>query len=95
MSTHCELDSKTIHKAWDNSLTPRLIIDAGDTVTFHTRDAADNYYSRYSKHEDVVSRGPLVGHPLTGPVYGRARPPSATFLPLRYRRGTAVSYSGE
>ena len=75
MSTHYELDCDTIHKAWDNSLAPRLTIDAGDTVRFHTRDAADNYYGLDSKHEDVVKRGPFVGHPLTGPVFIRDAAP--------------------
>jgi acetamidase/formamidase len=72
--TH-QLDSGTVHYAWDNSLAPRLQIDPGDTVIFDTRDAADFYYSRASTHADVLARGPFRGHPLTGPVLVRgARP---------------------
>jgi len=66
-TTH-RLDAREVHRAWDNSLSPRLEIDPGDTVIFDTRDAADGYYSRASTHADVLARGPFRGHPLTGPV---------------------------
>jgi len=75
MSRQYELDAETIHQAWDKDITPRLTIDAGDTVVFHTRDAANNYYSPESTAEDVVNRGPFVGHPLTGPVKVRGAEP--------------------
>jgi acetamidase/formamidase len=75
MSNHHELDSDTIHQTWDNTIAPRLTIDAGDTVTFHTRDAANNYYDTDSSSEDVINRGPFTGHPLTGPVYIRDAAP--------------------
>jgi acetamidase/formamidase len=75
MTNHHELDSSTVHYAWDNSITPRLTIDAGDTVSFHTRDAADNYYTPDSTTEDAAKRGPFTGHPLTGPVHIRDAAP--------------------
>jgi hypothetical protein len=28
------LDAETVHYSWDNNITPRLTIDAGDTVIF-------------------------------------------------------------
>ena len=65
--TH-HLDDSEIHREWNNAIPPRLTIDAGDTVVFDTRDAADRYYSRASGHADVLARGPFRGHPLTGPV---------------------------
>ena len=65
--TH-SLDSGTVHYEWNNALAPRLVIEAGDTVVFDTRDAADGYYSPASTHADVLARGPFRGHPLTGPV---------------------------
>jgi acetamidase/formamidase len=65
--TH-ELDASQVHYEWNNALAPRLEIDPGDTVVFATRDAADRYYSRASRHADVLARGPFRGHPLTGPV---------------------------
>ena len=75
MATTHQLDAGQVHRAWDNSLPPRLEIDPGDTVIFDTRDAADRYYSRASTHADVLARGPFRGHPLTGPVRVRgARP---------------------
>lgn len=75
MSSLHELDSSTVHYAWDNAITPRLTIDAGDTVSFHTRDAADNYFTPDSSTEDSTKRGPFSGHPLTGPVYIRDAAP--------------------
>jgi acetamidase/formamidase len=68
MATTHHLDRTVVHRAWDNSLPPRLVIDPGDTVIFDTRDAADGYYSQSSTHDDVLGRGPFRGHPLTGPV---------------------------
>src|SRR5215467_10132271 len=74
MATH-HLDRSVVHRAWDNSLPPRLEIEPGDTVVFETQDAADGYYSPSSTHDDVLGRGPFRGHPLTGPVRVRgARP---------------------
>src|SRR5438445_3430148 len=68
MATTHQLDRETVHREWNNSLSPRLTIDPGDTVVFDTRDAADGYYSPSSTHADVLGRGPFRGHPLTGPV---------------------------
>jgi acetamidase/formamidase len=74
VATH-HLDRSVAHYEWNNALAPRLEIDAGDTVVFETRDAADGFYSRTSTHADVLNRGPFRGHPLTGPVRVRgARP---------------------
>ena len=70
-----ELDASQVHQEWNNAIAPRLEIEAGDTVVFQTRDAADLYYSRASTHADVVNRGPFRGHPLTGPVEVRGAEP--------------------
>jgi acetamidase/formamidase len=75
MTVHHHLDCDIVHKSWNNALEPRLVIDSGDTVTFNTRDAADNYFSKDSTAEDAANRGPFVGHPLTGPVYVRDASP--------------------
>jgi len=77
--TH-HLDASKVHYAWDNSLSPLLTIDPGDTVVFDTRDAADYYYSRNSTHADVLARGPFRGHPLTGPVQIRGARPGDVLL---------------
>ena len=68
MSRTHRLDAKEIHREWNNAIPARLEIDAGDTVIFDTLDAAGQFYSRVSTHEDVMRRGPFRGHPLTGPV---------------------------
>lgn len=75
MTKSYELDKATVHYAWDNSIEPRLTIDPGDTVTFQTRDAADEVFSRDSTAEDAAGRGPFKGHPLTGPIYIREAAP--------------------
>ncbi|MBI2970183.1 MAG: acetamidase/formamidase family protein [Gammaproteobacteria bacterium] len=75
MTPDFELDDQTVHYAWDNSLKPRLTVDPGAVITFQTRDSADYYYTPDSTHEDVARKGPLKGHPLTGPVYVRGAQP--------------------
>lgn len=72
-TTH-HLDASVVHYQWDNALAPRLVIDAGDTVVFETRDAADGFYDRGSGHDQVLQRVPR-GHPLTGPVKVRDAQP--------------------
>ena len=55
------------HYVWDNSLTPRLTIQSGDTVVFDTRDAGDGHFPLGATTEAVLSYE-FRGHPLTGPV---------------------------
>lgn len=64
---HHTLSSDVVHYEWDNSLPPRLLIESGDTVTFHTRDARDGTIGPQTPVQEVVARS-FRGHPLTGPV---------------------------
>ena len=80
MPTIHELNDDVVNYAWDNFHTPRLSIEPGDTVIFTTRDAADYYYSADSTGADVKAKGPLVGHPLTGPVYVIGAEPGDTLV---------------
>lgn len=75
-----KLDDSLLHYAWDNSVAPRLTIDPGDTVVFDTRDAGDHYYTKDSTSIDVEKKGPLIGHPLTGPVFIRDAQPGDTLI---------------
>lgn len=75
MPTQHRLDATDVHYAWDRCVPPRLVVDAGDTIVFETRDSSDRYYTIDSSHEDVARKGPLKGHPLTGPVYVRDAQP--------------------
>ena len=75
-----KLDDSLLHYAWDNSVAPRLTIDPGDTVVFDTRDAADHYYTKDSTSINVEKKGPLIGHPLTGPVFIRDAQPGDTLI---------------
>ena len=73
-STH-RLDSSVVHYEWNNAIPPRLVVDPGDTIVVDTRDAADGYYTPTSTSRDTAARGPLKGHPLSGPIAVRgARP---------------------
>ncbi len=72
------LDDSLVHYAWDNSIAPRIEVEPGSTVRFTTRDAADHYYTPDSTHADVARKGPLQGHPLTGPVRVRGAAPGDT-----------------
>ena len=78
MTTH-ELKADVVHHEWNNAIPPRLEIDPGDTVVFHTRDAADGFYSPTSTAADVMRRV-FKGHPLTGPVRVRGARPGDTLV---------------
>jgi acetamidase/formamidase len=73
MTKH-ELAAENLHYAWDNSLTPRLEIEPGDTVIFETRDAGDNQVKPDSTLADYEARV-FKGHPLTGPVFVKGAKP--------------------
>jgi acetamidase/formamidase len=79
-SVEHHLDCETVHYAWDNAIPARIVADPGDIVVFETRDSADRYYNPDSTHEDVARKGPLKGHPLTGPVHVRGAQPGDTLV---------------
>ena len=72
MATH-HLDDKQPHAFWDNSQPPRVRIKPGDTVIFETLEASANQITAASSSDALatLSFGPI--HPLTGPVYVKAR----------------------
>ena len=72
------LNDSVVSYSWDHSTPARLTIESGDTVVFDTRDSADHYYSENSTANDVKKKGPLVGHPLTGPVHISGAKPGDT-----------------
>lgn len=73
MASH-QLPAEVLHYCWDNSITPRLEIEPGDTVLFETHDASDGFVQPGITLEKYVTRK-AKGHPLTGPVYIKgARP---------------------
>jgi acetamidase/formamidase len=75
MSMTHRLDASVVHYEWNNAIPPRLVVDPGDTIVADTRDAADGYYTPASTSRDTAARGPVKGHPLTGPIAVRgARP---------------------
>lgn len=77
--TH-HLDDSLVQYSWDNTVEPRLIIDPDDIVTLETRDSGDYFYDAASGHDDVLRKGPLKGHPLTGPIEVRGAKIGDTLL---------------
>ena len=73
-STH-RLDSSVVHYEWNNAIAPRLVVDPGDTIVVDTRDAGDGYYTPTSTSRDTAARGPMKGHPLSGPIAVRGALP--------------------
>lgn len=63
------LDDTQPHAFWDNSLSPRVTVNPGDTVVFETLEASAGQITPESLDDAVahLDFGPI--HPLTGPVY--------------------------
>jgi formamidase len=80
MATEHQLSSAGVHYTWDNAIPPRLSMEPGDILIAETRDSSDRYYSADSSHADVARKGPLQGHPLTGPVFMRGAEPGDTLV---------------
>ena len=74
------LDDSEIHEVWDNSLPPRLEIEAGDTVVFECREASNLQVKFDSTQEDFANRKRSGGHPLTGPVSIKGATPADTLV---------------
>ncbi|MFN8524117.1 MAG: acetamidase/formamidase family protein [Chloroflexota bacterium] len=67
MAQH-HLDCSTIHRDWDNSRPPRLVIASGDTVSFDVQHSALGRFEYGDPHEKVANAPRFNGHALTGPV---------------------------
>lgn len=80
MANEHHLSCASVHYAWDNALPARLVVEPGDVVVAATRDSSDHYYSANSSHDDVARKGPLQGHPLTGPIAVRGAEPGDTLV---------------
>lgn len=75
------LTSDVVHHAWDNSIPPRLVIEPGETVVFHTRNASDGRVTpdmQPGAAPPPAEQPPFKGHPLTGPVFIRGAAPGDT-----------------
>lgn len=75
------LTSEQVHYAWDNTLAPRIVIAPGDTVVFHTRNAADGRITPEMApgiQPPLPEPRPFKGHPLTGPVFVHGAEPGDT-----------------
>ncbi|RMF84203.1 MAG: acetamidase [Nitrospinota bacterium] len=74
------LSGERVHQCWDNSLSPLLTIDPGDTVVLETRDASNGHLTPYSTLSDYQNRPTGKGHPLTGPIAIRGAEPGDTLV---------------
>ncbi len=88
MAEH-DLDDSLLHDHWDRDLTPRLEIDAGDTVTFTCIDASGGSVTPGCGTDAYLAKGRYGGHPLTGPVFVRGAEPGDALevevIELRHR----------
>lgn len=80
MPAEHHLSSAGVHYTWDNAIPARLTLEPGDILIAETRDSSDRYYTADSSHADVARKGPLQGHPLTGPVFVRGAEPGDTLV---------------
>jgi acetamidase/formamidase len=78
--TQHSLAAERLHFAWDNSLTPVLEIEAGDSVTIETWDASGHHFSKASTAADVAVPRPVAGHALTGPIVVKGAQPGDTLV---------------
>ena len=78
MTDH-SLSAEQLHFAWDDSLSPTLEIDPGDTVTIETWDAGGHTLTRHSTSADMKPR-PAKGHALTGPIAIHGAGPGDTLV---------------
>ncbi|MGP8069744.1 MAG: acetamidase/formamidase family protein [Candidatus Bathyarchaeia archaeon] len=62
------LSPDKIHYKWDNSLTPALKVESGDTVAFDMREVSDGQVTPNSKAENLL-KSTRPYYPLAGPVY--------------------------
>ena len=78
---HHYLDDSIIHDVWDNSIAPRVAIEAGDTVTFECREASNLRVTPDTDQAGFAKRDRSGGgHPLTGPVFVNGATPSDTLI---------------
>jgi len=63
-----------VHRDWDSSRNPVLIVESGDTVRFSCRHSFHGEITRETTADDLRTE-PTPGHPLTGPVAVRGLDP--------------------
>ena len=57
------------HRGWDNSNAPLLRIAPGESVEFHTQDAADGQLTAQSSAADIATLDFARVNPVVGPVW--------------------------
>ena len=77
---HHTLSAERLHFVWDNSLSPTLEIEAGDTVTIDTWDATGHFFTPTSTSADVALPRPHPGHALSGPIAVAGARPGDTLV---------------
>jgi acetamidase/formamidase len=67
-----------VHFVWDNSLSPTLSIESGDTVVYEFRDGGDRQIGPGDGVEAIVNYNWSRVYPLSGPVYVQDAEPGDT-----------------
>ncbi len=57
------------HHGWDNSLTPKLHINPGETISFETIDASGAQLNEHSSLPDLINLDFSKVNPVTGPIF--------------------------
>jgi acetamidase/formamidase len=73
-----ELRSDAFAYAWDNSVTPALEIESGETILLHIRDASDEQIGPDSAADAVAALDFEKVNPVSGPVYVKGAEPGDT-----------------
>ena len=63
-----DLSPEAFNFVWDNSIEPAMVVQSGDTVLFHARDASDGQIERGSDPDDVAQLDFSRVNPVSGPV---------------------------
>jgi acetamidase/formamidase len=92
--TQLHLDASEYHAFWDNSLAPRAVIRAGDSVSFETREGTGQVTPE-TRAETLASLDPSTIHPLTGPVFVEgAEPGDALVIDVLSLEHTGWGWNG-
>jgi acetamidase/formamidase len=73
-----ELRPDAFAYTWDNSRSPALEIESGETILLHVRDASDEQIGPTSAVDAVAALDFSKVNPVSGPVYVKGAEPGDT-----------------
>jgi acetamidase/formamidase len=78
MAEH-HVDDTSPQRFWDNTLTPRLIVDPGDIAVIECAEPTGQIDRSWTA-ADLANADPSLGHALTGPIAIRGAEPGDTLV---------------